>query len=215
MNKELTKSRKVSVGKTTRKTVQVINNKILIDKHTGEEFSTQEVIVEERDANFNKIWLGHILLALDTVGNKKIKVMMWIVSNRNRDNMIIGTQREIAKKCEVSVPVVNEAINLLIDIDFMVKGEIQGVYIINPNAIFEGGKSNRMNILFKYEETRSVKQTQINDDPKTWIETQRKQIERRTELEKGDIISSKKKKEELLDAKIKALQDMKENLDND
>ena len=46
---------------TTRKKVKVIGTETYIKQDTGEIAEMQVVKIEERDANFHKLWLGHIL----------------------------------------------------------------------------------------------------------------------------------------------------------
>ena len=222
MKKELIKkARKVNKGKTTKKVMKVINNSTYVNKVTGEEIVTQEVLMEDRDANFQKIWLGHVLEALEMVGNKKVKVMMWLMSNRDVNNIIIGTQRFIATKCNVSLPVVNEAINLLIGINFMKMGTVQGTYILNPDAVFQGSKNSRLNVLLRYDkgDDFNVTETKVSENPDTFVQDtkkiiERKSINRRKELENGKIITDDEFTKKELDAKIKALQEMRSELDD-
>ena len=44
---------------TTRKKVKVIGTETYIKQDTGEIAEMQVVKIEERDANFHKLWLGH------------------------------------------------------------------------------------------------------------------------------------------------------------
>ena len=58
---------------TTRKKVKVIGTETYIKQDTGEIAEMQVVKIEERDANFHKLWLGHILQSIDLIGNQKDK----------------------------------------------------------------------------------------------------------------------------------------------
>lgn len=136
--------------KTTRKKTKVIGTKTYIDRDTGELNEMQVVSIEERDANFHKIWLGHIVQALDLIGNKKIKVVNYIMENLNSDNMFLKTQREVAEDLKISLPTVSSTFRALQESDFM-KQPRNGIYQINPNVIFKGGKEKRLNILLQYQ----------------------------------------------------------------
>ena len=46
---------------TTRKRVKVVGTETYIKQDTGELREMQVIDIEERDANFHKLWLGHIL----------------------------------------------------------------------------------------------------------------------------------------------------------
>ncbi|WP_281042439.1 replication/maintenance protein RepL [Selenomonas infelix] len=45
----------------TRKKVKVVGTETYIKQDTGELREMQVIDIEERDANFHKLWLGHIL----------------------------------------------------------------------------------------------------------------------------------------------------------
>ena len=135
--------------RNTRKKTKVIGKETYIKQDTGEITEMNVVEIEERDANFHKLWLGHILQTLDIIGNQKIKVVNYILENINSENVFIGTQRNIAENIDVSTKTVNVTIKTLIESDFMAFVQ-DGVYRINPNVIFKGGKDRRMNILYKY-----------------------------------------------------------------
>ena len=83
---------------TTRKKVKVIGTEKYIKQDTGEIAEMQVVKIEERDANFHKLWLGHILQSIDLIGNQKTKLAFWILDNLDSNNQLIMTQRKIAEK---------------------------------------------------------------------------------------------------------------------
>jgi len=141
--------RKVSSGTTTRKKVKYIGVEKYINERTGIVSEMNVIEMEDRDANFQKLWLGHILEAVELAGNKKMAVIMWLLKNRDINNTIIASQRSIAKDCEVSIPLVNETIQILKATHFL-RALQQGVYILNPDAVFQGGKGARMNVLLTY-----------------------------------------------------------------
>lgn len=139
---------------TTRKKIKVIGTKQYLNKDTGEVQEFQVVNIEERDANFHKLWLAHILRSIDLIGNQKTKFAFWILDNLNRDNQLIMTQRKMAEKSGMCLQTVSETIKSLTKSDFLIKIN-SGAYQINPEIIFKGGKSDRMNVLLQY---RSLKE---------------------------------------------------------
>lgn len=182
-----TKPKKVSNGTTTRKKLKTIGTKTFIDPETGEARVMNLVEIEERDANFQKIWFAHIMEALDLAGNKKLQVIWWMLKHRDTNNNIIASQREIAQKCGVSYPIVNETIKMMKATHLLRSKKGGNVYTLNPNAIFQGGKNNRMDVLFSYTslEDESAKyreqykdklqkpteETQIGKNPDTFVQT--------------------------------------------
>lgn len=138
---------------TTRKKVKVIGHETYIKQETGELAEMQVVEIEERDANFHKLWLGHILQSIDLIGNQKTRLAFWILDNLNNENQLIMTQRKIAERTGMSTKTVNATISALIDSNFLIKIN-SGAYRVNPDVLFKGGKNDRMNVLLKYHAER-------------------------------------------------------------
>ena len=139
---------------TTRKKVKVIGTETYINSATGEVSEMQVMSIEERDANFHKLWLGHVLQSIDLIGNQKTKLAFWIIDNLDSENKLVMTQRQIAKKSGMSLQTVARTISSLIDSNFLIKIN-GGAYRVNPDVVFKGGKNARMNVLLKYyDETK-------------------------------------------------------------
>jgi hypothetical protein len=186
MNNETKKPQKKKIKKTHKK-MKIIGTETYTNASTGEIKEMQVISIEDRDFNFDKIWIVHILEALDKVGNQKIKVMNTLLRLKNRDNQIIATQRDIAKESAVSLPTVSETIRLLLDVNFLVK-QANGVYMINPDVIFKGNKNNRMDVLLqykKYDAEEDEIEVKIDEDPDTYLITKK-------ETEEAEVIEEKK-----------------------
>lgn len=137
--------------KQTTKKVKIIGKQEYINSNTGEVEDFQVIQMEERDFNFHKLWLGHILNSLDLIGNKKIKVLTYILENLNSENLFISTQRQVADKLNFSLQTVSETIVMLKESDFL-KQISNGVYQVNPDKIFKGSKNKRMKVLLEYND---------------------------------------------------------------
>lgn len=140
--------------KTTRKKVKILGKQEYIDPNTGEQKEFQVIDIEERDANFHKFWMFNIIQSLDLIGNQKMKVAFWLMDNMNNQNQIIFTQRQMSEKIGVSLDTVRKTIKSLVDSGFL-KKQGMGVYIVNPDCIFKGGKGERLNILYQYQEMKN------------------------------------------------------------
>lgn len=138
---------------TTRKKVKVIGHETYIKQDTGELAEMQVVQIEERDANFHKLWLGHILQSIDLIGNQKTKLAFWILDNLNSENQLIMTQRKIAEKSGISYQTVSLTLKALIESNFLIKIN-SGAYRVNPDVLFKGGKGNRLNVLLQYQDEK-------------------------------------------------------------
>lgn len=143
---------------TTRKKVKVIGTESYINQATGEINEMQVIDIEERDANFHKLWLGHILNSIDLIGNQKTKLAFWILDNLNSENQLIMTQREISEKTGIARGTITSTIKALIDSNFLKMQQV-GVYQVNPDVLFKGGKNARMNVLIKYHENKNEEES--------------------------------------------------------
>lgn len=135
--------------KTTRKKVKIIGKETYIKQDTGEITDMQVINIEERDFNFHKIWLEHILTSIDIIGNQKTRLAFWIMNNLDKENRLIMTQRMIAEKTKMSTKTVTETLKALISSNFLQKVQ-SGVYRVNPNIVFKGGKNQRIDVLLQY-----------------------------------------------------------------
>ncbi len=144
------------MSKRQKKSVKVkkqyiVGTKKYLDTDTGEIVSA-EVIVKniEQDNNFFKVWLMDMLGILSIVGNKKIKVIEFILSNiRREDNTISMTHREVAKKTGVSLKSVTDTFKILQETNFL-KRVRNGLYMINPDILVRGKTKKRINLLIQY-----------------------------------------------------------------
>ena len=143
------------MAKTTRRKMKIVGKQAYIDQETGEMNEVQVIDIEKRDANFHKIWLSHILNSIDLIGNQKTKLAFWILDNIDSENQLIMTQRKIAKNSGISLYTVSETLKVLMDSNFLQKIN-SGAYRVNPNVLWKGGKSARMNILSKYHQNEKT-----------------------------------------------------------
>ena len=140
--------------KTTKKKNRVVGTQTYINQSTGELVDMSVVESVSADFNFEKIWLSHILQALDCMGSKKIQVVTWLLDNKDNQNIIFGTQRKIAESCGVALQTVSEVMKLLIASD-IIRMKQQGVYMLSPDVIFKGNNQQRMNVLIRYQKLTS------------------------------------------------------------
>ena len=121
-----------------------------INPISGELVKMNAITEKDVDFNFQKIRLGYVLDSLETTGNKKVKVLNYLLSLKNSDNYVIGTQRAIATGCSVSLPTVRETFKALYSVK-AIKKISTGVHILNPDTMFPGSNSKRMNVLLTFE----------------------------------------------------------------
>lgn len=147
LNKK-TERNKLSIKRTSKKT-NVIGQKEYIDHDTGELKIMNVISCENQDFNFHKIWLGHIIQCLDLVGNKKIKVINFILENIDYENKLCMSRPTISKHTGISIRTIESTMKTLINNNILHMIS-KSVYRVNPNMIFKGQHKQRMNILIEY-----------------------------------------------------------------
>lgn len=132
-----------------------------INSQTGEVVPMQVTKLEDRDFNFHKVWLQHLITSLDEISNKKMELAFWIIENLNTENQLIMTQRAIAEKTGISLTTVRDTMKALQKgkTAFLVKIN-SGAYQVNPQVIWKGSHGKRMGIVFDYVDN-------INQNSKT------------------------------------------------
>lgn len=142
---------KKNTKKTTTKKVKVVGKAEYTNNATGEIEIMDVISVEERDFNFHKLWLGHILNSIDIIGNQKVKLAFWIIDHLNKENQLVYTMRQIQKETKISLDTISTTFKALEQSNFL-KRKHSGCYVVNPDFIFKGTRGNRMSVLIQYHE---------------------------------------------------------------
>ena len=136
---------------TKIKRQKIIGKQNYINQETGEIIET--VVIEknvEQDFNFHKVWIIDIMNIIGEMGNKKIKIIEYILDHMNKDNIVYFTYSKLEKEVGVSRPVIVNTIKGLIEKNFMKRIQT-GVYQINPNLVVKGSTGKRINLLIQYK----------------------------------------------------------------
>lgn len=123
----------------------------LIDSESGEIIEAQTITKTAGDAGFHKVWLHHILEAVDEVGNAKMRVLMWLLAKANAQNQIMATYREIAADTGASVRTVAALMAKLRDSNVITETR-RSVWRLNPDVVFKGSHDRRLAVLIKYQD---------------------------------------------------------------
>lgn len=132
---------------------RLVDPDIWINQRTGEMIKTHTLTREVKgdvDVGFEKLWIGHILDAVQEVGNAKMKVLFWLIRNKDRGNMVYGGVNEIATKTGVGRATVARLMSALRKAN-VVRLEYGGRWMLNPSVVFKGGHDRRMNVLIRYK----------------------------------------------------------------
>lgn len=82
------------------------------------------------------------------LGGQKYKVVKYILQNKNSENQLIITQRELAKKCKVGINTVTETVKILKDAGLIETRT--GAIMINPKLAHRGGSGTEKYLLHKF-----------------------------------------------------------------
>lgn len=138
--------------KKTIKKVKYVGVQNYINADTGEVVEMQVTDIEERDFNFNKIFMQNFIVAMNLIGNQKSKLAFWIIDNLKNGNLLTMTYRQISQVTKISLKTVSDTMQILLEADFLRRINI-GCYMVNPNISFKGHHSARMNFLHQYYQT--------------------------------------------------------------
>lgn len=152
----------------TQKKMKVVGTQQFINVQTGEVEDFQVTSIEERDFNFHKVWMKNFINTLDLVGNQKTKLCFWIIDNLNKENQLCMTYRQISEKTNISLETVRITMKLLLEADFLRRINT-GCYVVNPDVLFKGSRSGRLNVLNTYTdvEKHEVSEMSLNDKIKS------------------------------------------------
>ena len=148
-------------GKT--KTQMQIQNKQYVNPTTGEleNFTVIKKNVNA-DFNFHKIWLEDLLNILNTIGNKKITILSYLLKiMRSSDNSLNFTIRSLSEDTGVSSPTCQTTIHELMESNVIKRDErIKQLYTFNPDLLVKGNSDKRRKLLVEYnfdDETKDNK----------------------------------------------------------
>lgn len=130
--------------------LQKYSTKTLVDPATGEVINAHQILMQEGDFNFHKIWWENFMETTKEIGTKKIAVMMWLIFSAEKGtNRVSLTQEEIAKGCGTSLRTVSSAISELKKGGFL---KLTEKYILlNPNVIFRGTYEKRIAVMEEWQ----------------------------------------------------------------
>lgn len=148
---------------STSKKTKVVGTETYINNRTGEYEDFQVIRMEDTDFDFEKLWLGHLLSAIDEFSNQKMKILTHLLKKRERsNNVVIATIQNICDQTGISKQTVVDTLKVL------EKNEVirrkTGVIFINPSIIFRGSHANRMRVLLDYSRVDELEAPKESED---------------------------------------------------
>lgn len=146
------------MGEGTKK-LKIVGNETYFNAVTGELHEMQVVEVDERDAHFQKLWVGNILAAVDELSSKKLKIVLWLVQESAKHrNIIPMTVRQMATTLNVSTATLTRTLKVLEEHD-IIRRETGRVWM-NPSVVYKGGMNGRLEVLTRYRAISRPEQTE-------------------------------------------------------
>lgn len=140
----------------TSKTQTLIGTqrKCLVDVETGERFEVDQVTKRALgQKQFWKIYLIDFLQVLGVLDSKQVDVFVYILENTEQaNNTFIGSQRDIAQGCNVSLDTVSRIMRKLQENGF-VKQIKRSVYQLSPNVMMKGSDHKKSLLLNYYDDS--------------------------------------------------------------
>ena len=148
-----------TIHKPTLKKQKFVGTKTLVDPETGEAWASQINVLEDRAFNFHKVWLEHLVQALDDISNQRLRLAFWIIDHLDKENKLVMTQRAIAEKSGMGLATVTRTMRALQggEVPFLQKIN-SGAYRVNPDVIFKGSFNNRIAVCYEYRDTQAEAQ---------------------------------------------------------
>lgn len=118
---------------------------------TGEIIETDEVIKKTPRNGFMITYLTAIIQLIDTLGNKKMQVVKYILANMDKStNTLIITTRELSEKSETSIKTVVETLKTLEQAQIITRRT--GAIMIHPSLVHRGKDTKEKYLLARFED---------------------------------------------------------------
>lgn len=112
---------------------------MVIDRVTGEEVNVG-IFIEKASANgWQKAYAKTLSEYIKCGDGKSVDLLAYILEKKDQSNLVQGTQREIARKSNVSLAVVARTMKALTEKKLLKKIR-SGCYMVSPNVMANGNK---------------------------------------------------------------------------
>lgn len=140
----MSKSKLKAYFEDTERWVRVDNN----GNPIGEPQDVNVLVKEVSRSGFMITYLADLVAMIDTIGNKKMRVIKYILSHMDSNNKLSETTEELANHCEVSRQTVHETLKLLENANFIARKT--GTIMLSPKIAHKGNAKREHFLMTKF-----------------------------------------------------------------
>lgn len=119
----------------------------------GEPQEVNVLVKKLSRSDFMITYLAHMVSLIDSIGNKKMKVVRYILKNMDKStNKLTETTSEIAEHCGVSRQCVSDTLKILSESGFIARKV--GVVMLSPKIAHRGNAQREHYLLTKFHEMK-------------------------------------------------------------
>lgn len=122
---------------------------IWINARTGERIEAKTILKEVKRENFEILYLSYMCDLFDKLGGKKYKVLKYIISNKDYNNIVLTSTRDLAEKCNVSKQTVTDTLKILKNLGIITTR--LGAIMLNAKFMNHGSISKEKYLIQKFE----------------------------------------------------------------
>lgn len=137
-----------------------------IDPNTGEvigDVKTVDVVIREVPrTGFAITYLSSIINLIDSIGNKKMQVVKYILQRMDSNNILLETVREIADGCKCSVQTVQDTLKLLEGAGVIARRT--GAVMLSPKLVHKGNAKKERYLMAKFIEIGTIEKDDVTEN---------------------------------------------------
>ena len=129
----------------------IIKNQVdtWVNQRTGEVLETTEILKPISRQGFMITYLAEIIRLIDTLGNRKMMVVKYILENMDKSsNTMFCTTRELAEKTKTSTQTVTNTLKVLEEAQ-IIQRRLGGL-MVNPKLIHRGSNNKEKALLTRF-----------------------------------------------------------------
>jgi len=126
-----------------------INNDIWINERTGERIEAKTILKPVKRDNFEILYLSYMCDLFDKLGGKKYQVLKYILENKDYNNVVLTSTRELSIKCGVSKQTVTETLKILKNLGIITTR--LGAIMLNAKFMNRGSIGKENYLIHKFE----------------------------------------------------------------